>query len=394
MKPAKALFAYSLLYLFAIFAAYLADSVVAARACHGRSMTMIEKLELVTLTEQQKKARRSRSIAIGLALAALVVIFYVATIAKFGPAILDGHDVRPSMSRQTDATERRSSANRIVAGVCLAFFGGMIGMAYAAVPLYAMFCQVTGYGGTTQRVEQYSDRVLDRDDHHPLRRQHRRRPALGVPAGRSASMTIEDRRDGAGALHGDQHVRSRRPPAARPSTCTPELAGAYFNKVECFCFTDTTLKPGETLDMPVVFYVDPDIVNVPELKDMKTITLSYTFFPIEDEQAGRLVGAGRDARARQFQIPTETSGADMADAHAKPQHDYHIIDPSPWPFLGSVGALVMAIGGVAWMQYLKGSDVPPVRRSTSPTPWLFFIGLAIVLYTMYRLVVGHDQGSA
>ncbi len=61
----------------------------------------------------------------------------------------------------------------------------------------------------------------------------------------------------------------------------PELAGPYFNKVECFCFTDTTLKPGETLDMPVVFYVDPDIVNVPELKDLKTITLSYTMFPVE-----------------------------------------------------------------------------------------------------------------
>ncbi|TJW40832.1 MAG: cytochrome c oxidase assembly protein, partial [Mesorhizobium sp.] len=54
----------------------------------------------------------------------------------------------------------------------------------------------------------------------------------------------------------------------------PEFAGSYFNKVECFCFTDTTLKPGETLDMPVVFYVDPDIVNAPELKDLKTITLS------------------------------------------------------------------------------------------------------------------------
>ncbi len=65
---------------------------------------------------------------------------------------------------------------------------------------------------------------------------------------------------------------------------TPELAGAYFNKVECFCFTDTTLKPGETLDMPVVFYVDPDIIDVPELKNIKTITLSYTFFPTADEK--------------------------------------------------------------------------------------------------------------
>ena len=65
---------------------------------------------------------------------------------------------------------------------------------------------------------------------------------------------------------------------------TPDLAGAYFNKVECFCFTDTTLKPGETLDMPVVFYVDPDIVDLPEMKDVKTITLSYTMFPTEGDK--------------------------------------------------------------------------------------------------------------
>ena len=74
----------------------------------------------------------------------------------------------------------------------------------------------------------------------------------------------------------------------------------------------------------------------------------------------------------------------MADAHAhaKPQHDYHIIDPSPWPFIGSVGALVMAIGGVAWMQYLKGNEFHLFGLNLA-TPWLFFIGLAIVLYTMF-----------
>jgi cytochrome c oxidase subunit 3 len=72
----------------------------------------------------------------------------------------------------------------------------------------------------------------------------------------------------------------------------------------------------------------------------------------------------------------------MADAHAKPQHDYHIIDPSPWPFLGSIGALIMAIGGVAWMQYLKAGDFP-IFGVNIANPWLFFIGLAIVLYTMF-----------
>ena len=74
----------------------------------------------------------------------------------------------------------------------------------------------------------------------------------------------------------------------------------------------------------------------------------------------------------------------MADAHAhaKPQHDYHIIDPSPWPFIGSIGALVMAIGGVAWMQYMKGNEFHLFGLNIA-TPWLFFIGLAIVLYTMF-----------
>ena len=62
---------------------------------------------------------------------------------------------------------------------------------------------------------------------------------------------------------------------------SPARAGAYFNKVECFCFTEQELQPGQSYDMPVVFFVDPEIVNVPELKNLKTITLSYTFFPLE-----------------------------------------------------------------------------------------------------------------
>jgi cytochrome c oxidase subunit III len=72
----------------------------------------------------------------------------------------------------------------------------------------------------------------------------------------------------------------------------------------------------------------------------------------------------------------------MADSHAKPQHDYHIIDPSPWPFIGSMGALTMAIGGVAFMQYNKGGALHLFGLQLA-TPWIFFIGLAVVLYTMF-----------
>jgi cytochrome c oxidase assembly protein subunit 11 len=176
-----------------------------------------------------------------------------------------------------DSKTRR--ANRIVAATCLAFFGGMIGAAYAAVPLYKLFCQVTGYGGTTQRTDQYSTRILDRD----ITVRFDANTSGGVPwdfapVKRDVTMKIGETVQA--------HFRATnlfdRPTAGRATfNVTPEMAGAYFNKVECFCFTDTTLQPGETLDMPVVFYVDPAIVDVPELKNIRTITLSYTFFATE-----------------------------------------------------------------------------------------------------------------
>ena len=179
----------------------------------------------------------------------------------------------------TSTPTRALGSNLVVAGVCLAFFGGMIGMAYAAVPLYAMFCQVTGYGGTTQRVEQYSDRVLDRS----ITIRFDANASGGLPWSFQPvkrEMTGKIGETLQASYRATNHFDS--PTYGRATfNVTPEMAGAYFNKVECFCFTDTTLQPGETMDMPVVFYVDPDIADVPELKNVKTITLSYTFFPIE-----------------------------------------------------------------------------------------------------------------
>ena len=162
------------------------------------------------------------------------------------------------------------------------------------------------------------------------------------------------------ALHGDQPVRHSL--AGRATfNVTPEMAGAYFNKVECFCFTDTTLKPGETLDMPVVFYVDPAIVDVPELKDLKTITLSYTFFPIDGEKP--LAAAPRGgANSDTYTTDAKTRGLNMADAHAKPHHDYHLVDPEPVAVhrLGRRlrhGDRRRRLDAVS-----EGQRVPPVRR--------------------------------
>ena len=180
----------------------------------------------------------------------------------------------------TDPKTARS--NRMVGFTCAGVFFGMIGVAYASVPLYTMFCQLTGYGGTTQRVEQYSDRVLDQE------------VTVRFDANTSGSLPWEfqpEQRDikikigeTTQIAYKATNIFDKQTSGKATFNVTPELAGAYFNKVECFCFTDTTLKPGESLDMPVVFYIDPDIVDVPELKHIGTITLSYTFFPTEGEK--------------------------------------------------------------------------------------------------------------
>ncbi|MBP1850309.1 cytochrome c oxidase assembly protein [Rhizobium halophytocola] len=183
------------------------------------------------------------------------------------------------MTGQNERERRSARRNGAVLVACVAFVGGMVGMSYAAVPLYRMFCQVTGFNGTTQRAEQGSDVILDRkitvtfDSNvspglnwafKPM--QHAVNPKIGE--------TVKIK-----------YLATNRSP--RPVTgqavfnVTPLEAAAYFNKIECFCFTETTLKPGESLEMPVVFYVDPEITTAPETKGINTLTLSYTFYPRE-----------------------------------------------------------------------------------------------------------------
>lgn len=175
--------------------------------------------------------------------------------------------------------KRLNRSNRTVAIACLSFFVCMIGAAYASVPLYRIFCQVTGYGGTTQRVEQYSDTILDKT----MKVRFDANTANGLPwdfkpVGREVTVRIGETT----MIKYEARNLFDEPTYGRASfNVAPGRAGAYFNKVECFCFTDTTLQPGEDMEMPVVFFVDPEIVNDPDLKDVKTITLSYTFFPID-----------------------------------------------------------------------------------------------------------------
>ncbi|MBB4064440.1 cytochrome c oxidase assembly protein [Gellertiella hungarica] len=171
--------------------------------------------------------------------------------------------------------------NGMTVAVCLAFVAGMVGMSYAAVPLYRMFCEFTGYNGTTQRVEQVSDVVLDRD----ITVSFDPNVAAGLPwefkaVQREVTMKIGETVQVDFTIHND----TDKPTVGQARfNVTPMQAAAYFNKVQCFCFERTELKPGESREMPVVFYIDPEIVKHVETDSIGTITLSYTFYPQDDK---------------------------------------------------------------------------------------------------------------
>lgn len=182
----------------------------------------------------------------------------------------------------TNSATHQSRNNLVVLLACLAFVGGMVGVSFAAVPLYRMFCQVTGYNGTTQRVEQASDVILDKS----IKVTFDANVSSGLnwefkPVERSITPKIGETVQ----INYTATNRSSVPTSGQAIfNVTPMEAAAYFNKVECFCFTETELKPGESLEMPVVFFIDPAIVEAAETKDIGTITLSYTFYPHEGEK--------------------------------------------------------------------------------------------------------------
>ncbi|MEI3850122.1 MULTISPECIES: cytochrome c oxidase assembly protein [Ensifer] len=182
------------------------------------------------------------------------------------------------MTNSPEITPKQHS-NRVVVGTCLAFVAGMVGMAYAAVPLYDMFCRVTGYNGTTQRVEQASDVILD----EKVKVTFDANTSGGLPWEFKPVQRDIDIRIGetVQVMYRAKNLSSKPTTGQATFNVTPMQAGAYFNKVQCFCFTETTLQPGEEMEMPVVFFVDPDIVKAVETKDIKTLTLSYTFYPRE-----------------------------------------------------------------------------------------------------------------
>lgn len=168
----------------------------------------------------------------------------------------------------------------LVAAACGAVVALMVGASFAAVPFYNWFCRTTGFAGTTQVAEKAPDHTLART----LTIRFDSNVAPGLPwTFRPEQNEINVRIGEVATVYYKVTNQSARETAAQASyNVAPPTVGAYFTKINCFCFTQQSLKPGETREMAVVFYVDPSIVKDRDQKKLNTIILSYTFFKLPD----------------------------------------------------------------------------------------------------------------
>jgi cytochrome c oxidase assembly protein subunit 11 len=178
--------------------------------------------------------------------------------------------------------------NARLAWSLVAVFGSMLGLAYAASPLYEAFCKATGFAGTP-RVAVEGDRpVLKRTV--DVRFDTNVDPNLSwrvEPVQRAVTVHLGEEK----LVYFHATNRSQRPIVGTATyNVTPEPAGPWFNKIQCFCFTEQLLQPGQSIDMPVIFFVDPDMDKDRRYDNVRTITLSYTFFESKTERAKTLLG--------------------------------------------------------------------------------------------------------
>lgn len=183
-------------------------------------------------------------------------------------------------------------ANRRVGLTASLVAVAMVGVAYASVPLYRMFCQVTGWGGTTQRAEAapaapvLGKTVSVRFDSNISGGI----PWLFKPEKNAVTVPIGGKQI---AFYKAVNQSAATVTGSAAFNVSPDEAGKYFVKIQCFCFTEQTLKAGESVDMPVTYYIDPAILKDPVASRISEITLSYTFYPVT-----RTADSGRDAKTK------------------------------------------------------------------------------------------------
>jgi cytochrome c oxidase assembly protein subunit 11 len=173
----------------------------------------------------------------------------------------------------------RLSKNQKIGLMCAGLFVVMVGAAYASVPLYRLFCQVTGFNGTTQKAVKASNVVLDKvirvrfdTNVNNVEFQFKpEQPYQDVQVGKTAMAYFKVKN------LSDHPIR-----AQASYNVLPEAMGGYFMKLECFCFTEQTFKAGEEKEFPMVYYLDPEMIGDIDAKGTTDVTLSYTFFPVKE----------------------------------------------------------------------------------------------------------------
>ncbi|MDX2290092.1 MAG: cytochrome c oxidase assembly protein [Hyphomicrobiaceae bacterium] len=217
------------------------------------------------------------------------------------------------MGHETTAAIDLSRRHRRVAIVCASVVVAMAGMAYAAVPLYRLFCQVTGFGGTTQVAARPSETMSDRS----IIVRFDANVSQGLPwEFKPVERTVEIKLGENKLVSYTAQNTSGLPVAGTASfNVSPEAAGIYFNKIECFCFTEQTLQPGEQVEMPVSFYVDPALGTDSNTQKITEITLSYTFFPV----AAATQRTGQQVPGPEVPGRRSEGGKDTASVERKPE---------------------------------------------------------------------------
>ena len=196
---------------------------------------------------------------------------------------------RPVRSERP-APDPQARRNRTVAIICAATFFGMIGAAYASVPLYQAFCRATGFDGKVPRATAAPDEVLA--EQITVRFDTNTRD---LPFDFSAEQTSQPLKLGETKLaffkvtnHADHPVTAR-----AIFNVVPEQAGAYFRKLQCFCFSDQTIGAHQTVELPVLYFVDPKYAQDFKTRSAKEVTLSYTFYPAVDGKPPAPAAGGR-----------------------------------------------------------------------------------------------------
>ncbi len=198
---------------------------------------------------------------------------------------------------QADGARRTRRVN-LTAGILFGIVAAMTGLAFASVPLYRMFCQVTGFAGTPKTGAYAGAASSNGAQALPVTVRFDANVNSQLPwRFEPVERQVELRLGQEALIHYRAQNLSDRPVTGTATfNVTPFKVAQYFNKLECFCFTEQTLNPGEEVSMPVLFYVDPQLFDDPNTAEVRKITLSYTFFPVENQ--ARATAAGEQAASR------------------------------------------------------------------------------------------------